>query len=127
MERAERLRCRDSFTSCVILIECTTLYNSRWSGRRHCRWRPSRESRGSDEHLRSFFSLPPPPSSSLRHEKRRREREALRSLTIDRVESKLKNAWRFFFVRCSSRREISFAHTWFIRMCENPVRRNEFY
>lgn len=74
MERAERPRCRDSFTSCVILIECVLVQTRSFAWSPPLSLRPTCESCALDGSPHSFLaSVPLPfPVSSFRCDTKRR-------------------------------------------------------
>lgn len=74
MERAERPRCRDSFTSCVILIECVLVQTRSFAWSPPLSLRPICESCALDGSPHSFLaSVPLPfPVSSFRCDTKRR-------------------------------------------------------
>lgn len=62
MERAERPRCRDSFTSCVILIECVLVQTRSFAWSPPLSLRPTCESCALDGSPHSFLASVPLPS-----------------------------------------------------------------
>lgn len=66
MERAERPRCRDSFTSCVILIECVLVQAGSFAWSPPLSLRPTCESCALDGSPHSFLASAPSPWPSFR-------------------------------------------------------------